>query len=479
MNQALAAVDLGATSGRVVVGQIEGGDLQIEEVHRFPNNPIRLPDGLHWDALELYRQILVGLRKAEERAGALLSVGIDSWGVDYGLIDDDGRLLGNPFHYRDERTSVGVAAINERIPPAELYARTGLQFLPFNTLYQLAADDRAGTLANAHTMLLMPDLFIFWLSGERVAELTNASTTGLLDVHARVWDDDLIATLGLPRTLFAELHEPGYVVGNVLAHVSAEAGLQPGTTVTLVGSHDTASAVVGVPASETQFAYISCGTWALVGLELESPIVLESARQSGFTNEGGVDAKTRFLHNVMGLWLVDESLRYWESVGTRIERNVVLAEAAALPPGGPTVDPNDTRFFPPGDIPRRIQDACRDSNQVVPENPAEIVRCILDSLAMAFAETLREAERLSGQQVKVIHLVGGGAQNELLCQLTAAATGVPVLAGPTEAAAIGNLLVQARAHDLVSGSLTELRAIAGRAESIRRFEPQNHALTPG
>jgi rhamnulokinase len=479
VSTALAAVDLGATSGRVVVGRIADDLLETEEVHRFPNNPIRLSDGLHWDVLELYRQILVGLRKAEQWGGGLLSIGIDSWGVDYALIDAAGSLIGNPFHYRDERTALGVEAVHQRVSPAELYARTGLQFLPFNTVYQLAADDRAGTLVHARTMLLTPDLFTFWLSGRRGTELTNASTTGLLDVHSNAWDEELIAKLGFRQELFAELHQPGHVAGELQGDVASEAGLQPGTAVTLVASHDTASAVVGVPATEAQFAYISCGTWALVGLELESPVVLESARQSGFTNERGVDGTTRFLHNVMGLWLVEESLRYWESVGIGVDRNVVLAAAAALSPGGPTVDPNDARFFPPGDIPRRIQDACRDSSQVVPQSKAEIVRCIVDSLALAFAQTLREAERLSGHEVKVIHLVGGGARNELLCQLTAIATGVPVVAGPTEAAAIGNLLVQARAHRLVSGSLSEIRSIAGRTEPVRRFEPLNHAVAPG
>lgn len=476
MSQALAAVDLGATSGRVVVGRIENGALEIAEAHRFANNPVLLPDGLHWDIKEIYSQILIGLRKADRAAGPLLSVGIDSWGVDYGLVDADGGLVGVPYHYRDERTARGVEAVHEKVPQVALYARTGLQFLPFNTIYQLAADQASGSLSEAKSVLLMPDLLGFWLTGARWAEATNASTTGLVDVGASSWATDLISTLGFDRGLFPPIAEPGQIVGDVLADVAADAGLGGSPLLTLVGSHDTASAVVGVPAEDPQFAYISCGTWALVGLELDSPVVSEAAREAGFTNEGGIDGTTRFLHNVMGLWLVEECLRHWQGVGAPVELLAILEAAAALPATGPTVDPNEPLLFSPGDMPARIQALCRDSGQAVPTDPPQVVRCIIDSLAMAFARTLGEAKRLSGREVKVLHVVGGGARNALLCQLTADATGVPVLAGPAEAAAIGNLLVQARAHFLIDGSLGNLRAIIRTTQPIRRFEPANNAV---
>ena len=476
MSRALAAVDLGATSGRVVVGRVEGGALEITEAHRFANNPALLADGLHWDVQEIRRQVLIGLGIADRQAGPLLSVGIDSWGVDYGLIDADGALVGDPFHYRDERAAVGVQAVHEKVSPAALYARTGLQFLPFNTIYQLAADQASGSLSAARTVLLMPDLLGLWLTGSRWAEATNASTTGLVDIQTGSWATDLMSTLGFDQGLFPEIIGPGHVVGPLLADVAADSGLSGSPLLTLVGSHDTASAVVGVPAEEPQFAYISCGTWALVGLELDSPVVNDATREAGFTNEGGVDGTTRFLHNVMGLWLVEECLRYWQAAGTPVELRKILEAAAALPPNGPTIDPNEPRLFPPGDMPARIQALCRDTEQDVPTDAPQIVRCIIDSLAMAFARTVREAERLSGRQVKIIHMVGGGARNELLCQLTAVATGVPVLAGPAEAAAIGNLLVQARAHGLINGSLADLRAIIRRNQPINRFEPSSDAV---
>jgi rhamnulokinase len=468
----VAAVDLGASSGRVMVGRVAPNELELTEVHRFSNDPVRLPDGLHWDILRLYHEVLAGLREATHAADGLVSIGIDSWAVDYGLLDEAGILLGDPYHYRDGRTAASVDDVHKVIPPAELYARNGLQFLPFNTIYQLAAARRSSLFEAARTMLLIPDLLGYWLSGARVAEVTNASTTGLLGVHRRTWDLDLITSLGIPPSIFAPLGAPGDVIGPLRDKVRQETGATADTLVTLVGSHDTASAVVGVPADDASFAYIACGTWSLVGVELDEPVLTEESRRANFTNEGGVDDRIRYLRNVMGLWLLQESLRTWELGGTLEHLPALLIAAAELPAGGPIVDPDDPSFLPPGDMPARIAAACLRLDRPAPGTPAGIVRCILDSLAAAYGRAVRDAARLSGRSVEVVHLVGGGARNSLLCQLTADACEVPVFAGPVEATAIGNVLIQARARGLLAGDLETLRALVRGTQDIRRYEPR-------
>jgi rhamnulokinase len=466
-----AAVDLGASGGRVMVGRVGPSLLELSEAHRFPNEPVRLPDGLHWDILRLYQEVLRGLRSAARAAGGIAGVGVDSWGVDYGLLDRGGALLGNPYHYRDARTDAIPGKVHQRLPRERLYAITGVQFLPFNTVYQLAADAAAGRLEAAGTMLLLPDLLGYWLTGSAGAELTNASTTGMLDLGGMCWSPPVLEAAGIPAGLPPALRRPGEVIGAPLAEVVAETGLPPGAVVTAVGSHDTASAVAGVPAEGERFAYISCGTWALVGVELEQPVLSQVSRAANFTNEVGVDGRVRYLRNVMGLWLLQESLRVWTRAGLPADLPALLGAAAALPAGGPVVDPDDPVFLPPGDMPARILAACRDSGQPQPAGQAGLVRCILDSLAAAFARTLREVVRLSGREVEVVHLVGGGTRNALLCQLTADACGLPVLAGPVEATALGNVLVQARAHGSVHGDLDTLRALVRATQDIRRDEP--------
>jgi rhamnulokinase len=467
----VAAVDLGASSGRVMVGRVAPDELELREVHRFPNEPVRLPDGLHWDILRLYREVLGGLREAA-RTDGLASVGVDAWGVDFGLVDEAGSLLGDPYHYRDGRASAAVDAVHAVVPPAELYARTGLQSLPFNTIYQLAAARGTPALAAAGSMLLIPDLIGFWLSGTRVSEVTIASTTALLDVHRRSWDRELIEAIGLPARICTTLAAPGDVVGPLRDAVRAETGVSPATKLVLVGSHDTASAVVGVPGVEGDFAYVACGTWGLVGVELDAPVLSEASRLGNFTNEGGVDGRIRYLRNVMGLWLLQESLRAWELDGSPEDLPSLLVAAGTLPAGGPVIDPDDPSFLPPGDMPSRIADACRRLDQPIPATRPALVRCILDSLAGAFGRAVHDAARLSGRSVDVVHLVGGGARNELLCQLTADACEVPVMAGPVEATALGNVLVQARALGLLSGDLETLRALIRATQDIRRFEPR-------
>ncbi len=380
----VVAVDLGASSGRVVVGRVGDDGLRSDEVHRFPNVPIRGSDGLRWDTPTLRREILEGLRRAAIAAEDVRSVAIDGWGVDYGLLDARGELVAAPFHYRDDRTARGVERVHAIVPPERLYERNGLQFLPFNTLYQLAAE-APESLAAARKLALMPDLVGQWLTGATVAERTNASTTGLLDARTATWALDLADELGLPGSLLPELADAGDVLGPITPDVVAATGLDPTVAVSLVGSHDTASAVVGVPAADDQFAYISCGTWGLVGVELDGPILTEASRAANFTNERGVDGRVRFLRNVMGLWLLQETLRLWDEAGSPEVLEPLLAAAAAMPDGGPVVDIDDPVFLPPGDMPGRIADACRRADLPVPATRPALVRCILDSLAAAFA----------------------------------------------------------------------------------------------
>ena len=466
---AYAAVDLGAASGRVIVGRVGPSTLELSEAHRFPNRAASLPDGLHWDALRIYQETLEGLRLAA--AGAeLASVAVDAWGVDYGLLDGAGALLGNPFSYRDGRTAEVVAKVHARIPHAELYRRTGVQFLPLNTIYQLAADAAAGRLETAAAVLLIPDLLAYWLTGVAGAELTNASTTSLLDPGTGSWSAEVLERAGIRPGLLPALCRPGEVLGPPRPEVTAEAGLPSRSVVTAVGSHDTASAVVAVPAESERAAYISCGTWSLVGVELERPVRTAESLRANFTNEVGVDGRIRYLRNVMGLWLLQESLRVWRHAGLASDLPALLAAAAELPPGGPVIDPDDPAFLPPGDMPARILAACRERGQPEPNGRAGLVRCILDSLAAVYARTVRDAARLASREVEAVHLVGGGARNALLCDLTAAACGLPVLAGPVEATAIGNLLVQARAHGSLHGDLETLRALIRATQPIRRHD---------
>jgi rhamnulokinase len=485
----VAAIDLGATSGRVMLGHVGHNELHLRQVARFPNNPVRTIDGLHWNVLELYRNAVAGLASALRDEPGIVSVGVDSWAVDYALMRGS-RMLGNPFHYRDERSADGVAVAHSLVDPGELYAANGLQFLPFNTLYQLTAERLSGGLNGADSMLLIPDLLNYWLTGTQAAERTNASTTGLLRVAAGSttgigsatgigspgaagqWDDALIARLGLPRGLFPTLIDAGSTVGSLLPAVTAEIGARRPLDVVAVGSHDTASAVVAVPMQSENSAYISCGTWGLVGLELEHPVLTEASRAANFTNEGGVDGRVRFLHNVMGLWLLSESVRTWERDGETVSLAELLAAASAVTTPVAIFDADDPQFMAPGDMPTRIADYCSEHGLPVPQSRAEFVRSIIESLADAFATAVRTASELAGRRVDVVHIVGGGSQNEFLCQLTADHLGVPVLAGPVEATAIGNVLVQARTQGLVTGDLESLRALVARTFVPVRYQPR-------
>ena len=469
----VAAVDLGATSGRVMLGHVDDGMLRLEPVSRFPNGPVPGPDGgLHWNLTALYRHIVEGLTEALRREPGIASIGIDSWAVDYGLVHGD-EVLGEPFHYRDERTVRGVEAVHAAAPFDELYRRNGLQFLPFNTLYQYAADTG---LVDAEVSLLIPDLVAFLLTGARFAERTNASTTGLVDVRTGEWDLELADRLGIAASVLPPLVDPGTRLGTL--HGSARERIGAPLEVIAVGSHDTASAIVAVPLSTPDAAYISCGTWGLVGVELDMPVVSDAAREANFTNEGGVDGRVRFLRNVTGLWLLTESVRAWEAAdGAAIDLPGLLDAAASVTGDIPLFDADDARLAAPGDMPARIAAVLAGTGAPVPATREAFVRTIAESIAQAFADAVATAGRLTGRGLDVIHLVGGGALNRLLCQATADRSGLPVLAGPVEATALGNVLVQARAHGWFGpdATLEDLRAVVAASVSPERYEPRDGA----
>ncbi|MGW3741630.1 rhamnulokinase [Streptomyces sp. NPDC005146] len=467
---AFAAVDLGATSGRVILGRVGPDNLDLTEVHRFPNTPVRLPDGLRWDVLALFQGVLDGLREAA-RSGGVASVGVDTWAVDYGLLDADGAMLGFPHHYRDSRTDGVAERVWTTVGPEELYRITGLQHLPFNTVFQLASAATSAQLGAARTLLLIPDLLIHWLTGSIGAEETNASTTGLFDARTGSWSKEILGPLAFDPGLLPPLRAPGDPAGTLLPHVAAYTGLESSTAVTTVASHDTASAVVAVPATEPHFAYISCGTWSLAGLELDAPVLTEASRAANFTNERGIDGTIRYLRNIMGMWLFEECRRTWDKQGLPTHIPTLLADAARATPFAALIDPDAPEFLAPGDMPDRIQEYCRRTGQPVPDSQGSVVRCILESLALAHRRTLRQAAELAGRDITRIHLVGGGSRNDLLCQLTADAAGLPVIAGPTEATALGNILVQARAAGLV-GDLPAMRRLVASTQHLRHYRPR-------
>ncbi len=466
----LVAVDLGAESGRAVVGTFDGGRLALDDVHRFANVPVTLAGTLHWDFLRLFGDVVAGLRKAAA-GGAVASVGVDTWGVDFGLLDERGRLLGNPVHYRDARTIGMVEAACEVVPRSEIYRATGIQFMPINTLYQLLSMARSDDpmLGRAHRLLMTGDLFAHFLCGSSVAEYTNASTSQCVDPFARDWARPLLERLGIPTGLLPEIVQPGTVLGPLLPELAGATGLA-GTRVIAPGSHDTASAVVGAPLAGPTTAFLSSGTWSLIGLEVASPVVSDVSLAANLTNEGGVAGTIRLLRNVMGLWLVQESRRALWPAGDAPSYDALAALAEASPPFTAFIDPDDERFLRPGDMPARVRAYCRDTGQPAPEDTGTLVRVLLESLALRYGRAVDELAAASGHRVDAIHVVGGGANNRLLCRLTAGATGLPVRAGPVEATAIGNVAVQAIAAGELA-SVAEARELIARSFPVATYEP--------
>lgn len=479
MTGSVAAVDLGATSGRVMLAEVGADHLEMRSVARFANDPVTWwngrRDALHWDIAGLYQNVCKGLAQAGHQADALVGIGVDSWAVDYGLLRD-GVLLSTPHHYRDQRTARGVELVHEHIGADELYQRNGLQFLPFNTVYQLAAEKEDGLLELADTVLLIPDLVNYWLTGTCAAERTNVSTTGLLSVRGD-WDTELMARLGFADTIFPAVVEAGSIRGPLLPAMRHRLGLPAAAEVVSVGSHDTASAVAAIPMRSERAAYISCGTWGLVGVEVASAVVGVEAREANFTNEVGTDGRIRFLRNVMGMWLLSESVRQFERDGQSVELATLLAQAADMPASPAVFDTDDPRFLPPGDMPARIAQWYTEHGLPAPQSSAAMVRAIVESIAAAFATAARTAAELTGVDVTEVHIVGGGSQNELLCQLTADRLAMPLLAGPVEATALGNVLLTARARGLISGDLESLRALVAKRFPARRYQPQAMTVT--
>jgi rhamnulokinase len=469
MTTAVAAVDLGASSGRVVVARFPRQGPQLQEVHRFANVPVRAGGPLRWDVLRLYRGTVEGLREAVRRSGPLDGVGVDSWAVDYGLLDADGELLGNPVCYREPGTDAALAAVLEILGEEALYEASGMQLQPFNTLFQLLARRDSAQARAARQLLLIPDLLTYWLSGDRGAEVTNASTTQLLDPRTRQWSEVLAAKLSVPAGLLAPLRRSGDHRGPVREDLG-----QPRPPLALtVPSHDTAAAVAGIPATSDDFAFVCTGTWALVGLELTAPVISEAARLANFTNEAGVDGTTRFLRNVTGFWLLQECVRHWTAAGMNVDAAALTRAAADEPPLGAVIDVQDPEFAPPGDMPARVRAAARRTSGVTPSTPSAVTRCILDSVALAVRHALRAAVEIAGHPVRVVHLVGGGVATPLFCQDIADACQLPVLAGPTEAASWGNALAQGRALGVVRDSLEESRALVARAAAPGRYAPRS------
>ncbi|MCS6851792.1 MAG: rhamnulokinase [Gemmataceae bacterium] len=470
----LLAFDLGAESGRAILGQFDGDRLRLDIIHRFPNGGVRTLDSWHWDVLRLYSEMLAGMRRAAE-SGGIDAVGVDTWGVDFALIGRGQTLLGNPRHYRDPHTEGVMEATFSRLPRLELFRRTGIQFMRFNTLFQLLAlqRDRSPLLDVAERLLFIPDLFHWMFTGIQVNEYTDASTSQMLDPRTRGWACDLIESLGLPSAILGTLVPPGTVLGPLRPTVAAEAGVGP-VPVVAPATHDTASAVAAVPAqpaASASWAYISSGTWSLMGVELTEPLVNDRALEVNVTNEGGVGGTIRLLKNIMGLWLLQECRRSWERAGHSYSYDELMRLATAAPPFVSLVDPDHPGFILPENMPAALADFCRRSGQPAPVDPGPVVRCALESLALRYRWVLERLEELTGRRLDVIHIVGGGCQNSLLCQLTADACDRPVLAGPVEATAIGNLLVQAMGLGLV-GSLAEARDVVRRSFEVQRYEPR-------
>ncbi len=462
-------MDLGASSGRVFSADVAPDSWSFSETSRFPNGVVPVGDTLYWDVLHLVAGVLDGLAVAGAH-DEVTAVGVDAWAVDYGLLDEDGSLMANPVSYRDARTAGVLHDVDVASPPRDRFARTGIATQAFNTIYQVAAERRLGRIQRARALLLIPDLINYFLCGAIASELTNASTTQLLGIDGR-WDEDLAALVGADAGLLGPLVAPGNRLAPVRTSVTSWTGLSSAPTVVNVASHDTASAVVAVPAETDGFAFISSGTWSLVGVELERPVLSEAAFAATFTNERGVDGTFRFLHNVMGLWVLQECQRAWRRGGHDYDVTELVAASAHETPLRSVIDMDDQRLLAPSDMPATIGALCRETQQPVPATPAQFVRCCLDSLAIAYRESIERASALAGVDVERIHIVGGGSQNRLLCQLTADACGVTVVAGPVEAAAIGNVLVQAREMAVLSGDRWSLRHFVRAHESLVTYTP--------
>ena len=466
----LLAFDFGASSGRAMLGTYDGKKIELQEIHRFSNDSVKVNGTLYWDVLRLFHEIKQGLIKSKA-FGKIDSIGIDTWGVDFGLIDANGDLLTNPVHYRDSRTDGMMEETFKLIPSQELYNRTGIQFVFFNSIFQFKAlkMQRPDLLERADCVLFMPDLLLYLLTGRKKTEYTIASTTQLINPYSGDWDYHIIDQLGLPRRLFLEIENAGSAALPLSDDLREELGLDPIPTVA-VASHDTASAVVSVPAQEKDFIYISSGTWSLLGIESESPLINDLSYRYNFTNEGGYGRKTRFLKNIMGLWLIQESRRQWIREGMDISYADMERAALDCKPFQCLIDPDDMSLAKPGNMPRRIRKLCEQSGQYVPQSMGEVVRCIYESLALKYRLVKEQIEEVSGRSYPVLHVVGGGTKDGLLSQFTANATGIKVIAGPIEATALGNIAVQLLSQGELK-SLAQARQVISSSFNLKHYDP--------
>ena len=467
------AIDLGAESGRAMLGHIDKR-LSIEEVHRFPNGPVRVGSHIHWDVLRLWSEIQNSLQIASSTS-RLAGIGLDTWGVDFGLLDSADRLIGNPYHYRDARTNGMIEAVCQIVPREEIYNQTGIQFMQLNTLFQLFAmrQENDPALQSARTFLTMPDLFNFWLTGSKANEYTISTTTQCYNPRKKRWALELLAALDIPQSIFQPVVQPGTVLDRLRPSIAEDVSCER-IPVIAVGCHDTASAVAAIPAEESDFIYISSGTWSLMGIESREPIINEQSLNYDLTNEGGACDKTLFLENITGMWLLQESRRQWAKAGANYSYNELTNLAADAPALRSHVFIGDNRFLAPGDMVERIQEFCHETNQPVPGTKAEIVRCILESLALEYRWGMEKLRELSGRALPVIHIIGGGSRNQLLNQFTADATGCEVTAGPVEATAIGNILLQAIALGELS-SLQKGRALVRHSVDVTIYQPNSRS----
>ena len=465
------AVDLGAGSGRVALGRFDGRRLRLEEVRRFPNHPVAVNERLYWDALRLLDEIKAGV--AETAAEKPRSLGVDSWGVDYALLDEGGDLVGNPSCYRDRRTDGVMKRVLGKMSRDEIFAHTGLQFMEINTLYQLCSMQGSSALERAATLLMIPDLFHYWLTGVKLCEFTDATTTQLYDSRQDRWAWPVIHRLKLPDHIFPEIVRPATNLGAVQSTVAEEIGFS--LDVVTPGSHDTASAVAATPAEGAVWAFLSSGTWSLFGAETAEPLLNATVLEKNFTNEGGVAGTNRLLKNICGFWLLEECRREWARQGVEASYGRLLAESAREEPCRSVVDVDDPAFVAPGDMPARIAAACERSGQPRPETTAQFARTVFDSLAVKYRLTLEDLADILARRPRVLHIVGGGAQNELVCQMVADACDTPVVAGPVEATALGNIAAQLVSAGRVSG-FDEARRLIAQSVELRRYEPQPSGL---
>lgn len=466
------AFDFGASSGRAIIGSFDGEKITLKEVHRFTNDPVELGGTLYWDVLRLFYEIKQGIVKAKI-AGGFDSIGIDTWGVDFGLIDKNGRLLENPVHYRDKRTSGLVEESFKSVPRQKMYDITGIQFMELNTLFQLISlkKQRPEMLERADKMLFMPDLFAYFLTGKMCSEYSIASTSQLIDINTRSWSKELLDAFGIKESLFAPLTEPGTQLGNLSKEICEECGVESVPVISVCG-HDTQSAITAVPCESGDFAFLSSGTWSLFGTELQKPIVNETSLKINITNEGGFGGTTGFLKNIIGLWLIQESRRQWQREGKDYSYADLEKLALSEEPFKCFIDPDAPEFVPQGNIPERVREFCRKTGQYVPESVGEIMRCIYESLAMKYRMTFEKLCECTGKDYPVIHVIGGGTKDGLLCRMTASSCGKTVKAGPIEATVMGNVAVQLMSDGTI-GSISEARKAVAASESLKTYEPEN------